>query len=117
MSFTLGMVNRKDIKAEFDAKILKGLKDSGAILLGVTNIPEYNLWVESRNNVYGQTSNPYDINRGVGGSSGGEVNTSYVNLFSLFFKLVITTCKFIFISNSRVLYFDQLLQKGTFYIK
>lgn len=28
--------------------------------------------METRNNIIGQTNNPYDIRRSVGGSSGGE---------------------------------------------
>ncbi|XP_075238348.1 fatty-acid amide hydrolase 2 isoform X2 [Lycorma delicatula] len=72
MNFSLGLLSRKDIKATEDADIVEKVKASGAILLGMTNIPEINLWVESRNNVYGQTNNPYNLNRIVGGSSGGE---------------------------------------------
>lgn len=30
------------------------------------------MWWESANNVHGRSNNPYDINRIVGGSSGGE---------------------------------------------
>lgn len=46
--------------------------DSGAILLGVTNVPEVCMWVESVNSIYGRTCNPYDSRRMCGGSSGGE---------------------------------------------
>lgn len=73
MSFTLGLVSRKGVKAAEDSYVVDRLKSAGAILIGVTNVPEMNLWVETRNNVYGQTNNPYDTNRIVGGSSGGEV--------------------------------------------
>lgn len=48
------------------------LIDAGAIPLGVTNISELTLWVETDNHVYGRTNNPYDPARSVGGSSGGE---------------------------------------------
>lgn len=30
------------------------------------------MWWESANNVHGRSNNPYDVNRIVGGSSGGE---------------------------------------------
>lgn len=73
MKFSCGMVCRKDIRASEDSDIVKGLKNSGAILIAMTNVPELNLWIETRNNVYGQTNNPYDTNRIAGGSSGGEV--------------------------------------------
>lgn len=59
--------------ATFDSEIVKQLKDTGAILIGVTNVPELNLWIETRNYVFGQTNNPYNTNCIAGGSSGGEV--------------------------------------------
>lgn len=74
MNWTCGMTCRKGSKATFDAEIVKQMKDAGAILIGVTNVPELNLWIETRNYVYGQTNNPYNTNRIAGGSSGGEVN-------------------------------------------
>lgn len=92
MKFSCGMVCRKAIRASEDADIVKGLKNAGAILIGMTNVPELNLWIETRNNVYGQTSNPYNTNRIAGGSSGGEVKneTNYLanwsNIASAFFS-------------------------------
>jgi fatty acid amide hydrolase 2 len=73
MHQTLGLVSRQNVKAAEDADVVSLLKKAGGILIAVTNIPEYNLWCESRNNVYGQTLNPYNTTRTVGGSSGGEV--------------------------------------------
>lgn len=70
---TLGLISRRNIKAVEDADVVILLKKAGGILIAVTNIPEFNLWVETRNNVYGQTLNPYNTTRTVGGSSGGEV--------------------------------------------
>ena len=46
--------------------------DAGAIPLGLTNISELTLWIESDNRVYGRANNPYDPSRAAGGSSGGE---------------------------------------------
>lgn len=40
--------------------------------MAVTNTSELCMWMESQNNVYGRTRNPYDLSRIVGGSSGGE---------------------------------------------
>ncbi|XP_025195945.1 fatty-acid amide hydrolase 2-A [Melanaphis sacchari] len=74
MAFTFGLVSRIGAKSKEDADIVKSLKTAGAILLGVTNVPEINLWCETRNNVYGQTNNPYNTNRSAGGSSGGEAS-------------------------------------------
>lgn len=73
MAFTCGLVSRKGHRASIDSTVVKRMKDSGAILIAVTNIPELNLWCETRNNVYGQTQNPYDFTKTAGGSSGGEV--------------------------------------------
>lgn len=73
MAFTFGMVSRAGYKATEDADIVTCIKRSGAILMGVSNVPELNLWCETRNNIYGQTLNPYDSSRTTGGSSGGEV--------------------------------------------
>ncbi|CAG2062064.1 unnamed protein product [Timema podura] len=69
---TLGLVSRRNTKATEDADAVVLMKEAGAILLGTTNIPELNMWCETRNNVFGQTLNPYNTTRTVGGSSGGE---------------------------------------------
>jgi fatty acid amide hydrolase 2 len=44
----------------------------GALFLGLTNVPEFGFWFETDNPVYGRTSNPFDLTRTSGGSSGGE---------------------------------------------
>jgi amidase len=46
--------------------------DAGAELIGKTNLPPYGGGIETVNEVFGRTSNPYDLTRTVGGSSGGE---------------------------------------------
>ncbi|KAL0275321.1 UNVERIFIED_CONTAM: hypothetical protein PYX00_003209 [Menopon gallinae] len=72
LSFTFGMLSRRKEKGTEDAELVRLMKEAGGILLGVTNIPELNLWCETRNNLFGQTLNPYNTTRTVGGSSGGE---------------------------------------------
>lgn len=67
-----GLVARKDVIAREDATTVRRLRDAGAIPLGVTNVSELCMWMESNNRVYGRTNNPYDPSRIVGGSSGGE---------------------------------------------
>ncbi|VVC30972.1 Amidase signature domain [Cinara cedri] len=74
MAWTFGMLSRTGIKCNEDAEVVKSLKTAGAILIGVTNVPEINLWCETRNKVYGQTNNPYNTNFTAGGSSGGEAS-------------------------------------------
>lgn len=72
MLHTLGLMNRRDYRSPEDATVVHLVKKAGGILIAKTNIPEMNLWTESRNNLYGQTCNPYNTTRNVGGSSGGE---------------------------------------------
>jgi fatty acid amide hydrolase 2 len=67
-----GLVARKDVVATTDATAVARLRAAGAIPLGVTNLSELCMWMESNNNVYGRSNNPYDPSRIVGGSSGGE---------------------------------------------
>ena len=55
-----------------DATAVRRLKQAGAILLGKTNLPEFALWSETSNEVFGQTVNPWNADRTAGGSSGGE---------------------------------------------
>ncbi|XP_076254296.1 fatty-acid amide hydrolase 2-like [Rhynchophorus ferrugineus] len=74
MAFTFGLKKRKGHKAHFDADCVELMKKAGAILVGVTNIPQLNLWQETSNPIYGLTKNPYNTSRNVGGSSGGEAS-------------------------------------------
>lgn len=69
---TMGSMFRQNHRSTQDSTVVEYLKSAGGIILAKTNIPELNMWTESRNNVYGQTNNPYDTTRTVGGSSGGE---------------------------------------------
>ena len=72
MPHTSGLAARVGIIAEHDATVVARVREAGAIPLGVTNISELCMWLESNNRVYGRTNNPYDASRIVGGSSGGE---------------------------------------------
>jgi len=72
MPQSAGVVARKDVRAQSTAPAVERLLGAGAIPLGVTNISELTLWIESSNRVYGRTSTPYDPGRSAGGSSGGE---------------------------------------------
>lgn len=69
---TLGILSRRNLKAKEDAECIALMKQAGAIIICTSNIPEINRWQETRNNIIGQTNNPYDTRRTVGGSSGGE---------------------------------------------
>ncbi|MCP4130325.1 MAG: amidase [bacterium] len=72
MPNTAGVVSRKKYTGKADATGVMRIKQAGAIPLGVTNVPELCLWLETFNHVYGRTKNPYKTSRVVGGSSGGE---------------------------------------------
>ncbi|KAJ8977273.1 hypothetical protein NQ317_006801 [Molorchus minor] len=72
MIHTSGLVKRKNIIASEDAKAIACLRNAGAIPIALTNVSELCMWWESANNVHGRTSNPYNTNHIVGGSSGGE---------------------------------------------
>jgi Asp-tRNA(Asn)/Glu-tRNA(Gln) amidotransferase A subunit family amidase len=67
-----GSLLRKDYVAQADAPLVARLRGAGAILLGNTNTPEYLMAYEADNSLSGKTSNPWNLERSSGGSSGGE---------------------------------------------
>jgi amidase len=54
-----------------DATAVRRLRDAGAIIVGKTNTPLYAGDNQTFNEVFGQTNNPWDLDRTPGGSSGG----------------------------------------------
>jgi fatty acid amide hydrolase 2 len=72
MPQTSGLPSRVGFRPEQDATAVARIRAAGAIPMGVTNVSELCMWMESFNKVYGRTHNPYDLRRIVGGSSGGE---------------------------------------------
>jgi amidase len=58
--------------AASDAAAVARLRAEGAIVVGLTNVPEMGRGGESDNTLYGRTNNPYDLTRTPGGSSGGS---------------------------------------------
>ncbi len=68
---TAGSVGWRERVPTRDAAVVARLKAAGGILLGKTNTPEFTWSDETDNDVYGRTSNPYDLSRTPGGSSGG----------------------------------------------
>jgi Asp-tRNA(Asn)/Glu-tRNA(Gln) amidotransferase A subunit family amidase len=63
---------RAGLVATQDAPLVARLKHAGAIVLGMTNAPEFLMAWETDNLLYGRTNNPWDVERTPGGSSGGE---------------------------------------------
>ncbi|GAB4443387.1 MAG: amidase [Anaerolineae bacterium] len=69
---TGGTLGRATYIPPQDAPVVARLRAAGAIILGLTNVPEMSYGYESDNLIYGRTNNPYDLARTAGGSSGGE---------------------------------------------
>jgi Asp-tRNA(Asn)/Glu-tRNA(Gln) amidotransferase A subunit family amidase len=65
------VLHRGNISA-CDAEAVRRLRSGGAVFLGTTNCPEFLMAYETDNLLYGKTSNPWDLDRTAGGSSGGE---------------------------------------------
>jgi amidase len=57
---------------ERNADAAERLVAAGAVIFGKTNVPLYAGDFQSYNDVYGTTSNPWDLSRAPGGSSGGS---------------------------------------------
>lgn len=69
---TWGHPQFKDKPAPRDALLVRRLKAAGAIIIGKTNVPADLTDWQSFNPVYGRTSNPHNLDRSPGGSSGGS---------------------------------------------
>ncbi len=63
--------HRNHVPAE-DAVQVSRLKAAGAVVLGKTNVPLGLQDIQSFNEIYGTTTNPWDHGRTAGGSSGGS---------------------------------------------
>jgi amidase len=71
MPTTLGTLVFKDYRPTRDAYAIERLKKSGAIILGKTTLSEYAAG-DTFGSMFGVSRNPYDLERTVGGSSGGS---------------------------------------------
>ena len=58
--------------AASDAPLVSRLRAAGALILGVTNVPDLLVAYETDNLLYGRTNNPWNLDYTAGGSSGGE---------------------------------------------
>ncbi len=69
---TNGIAENKALVSKLDAPVVERMKAAGAIPLGRTNLPDLALRVHSYSELWGRTLNPWNAERNVGGSSGGE---------------------------------------------
>jgi amidase len=69
---TWGMPAHWDHMPAEDAVQVSRLKTAGAVVLGKTNVPLGLQDIQSFNEIYGTTNNPWDHDRTPGGSSGGS---------------------------------------------
>ena len=65
------LLHRGEVCTE-DAVVVARLRAAGVLILGTTNCPEFLMAYETANLLHGRTSNPWDLSRSPGGSSGGE---------------------------------------------
>jgi len=61
-----------DFVPDHDSEMVKRFKATGLIIVGKTNVPEYGLMPVTEPELFGPASNPWDLTRNPGGSSGGS---------------------------------------------
>ena len=69
---TGGAAELRDHVPVADAPAVARLKTAGAIVFGKTNVPPWSADVQTFNDLFGQTNNPWDLTRTPGGSSGAS---------------------------------------------
>lgn len=74
------MLPKHELVAPRDATIVAKLRKAGAILVGVSNMPDFAASDTTRSTAFGRTGNAYDVRFSPGGSSGGTVTSVTSNL-------------------------------------
>ncbi len=72
MPATSGDPILKEYIPKQNATAVERLIAAGAIVFGKTNVPFHAMDIQSYNEIYGTTNNPWDLSRTPGGSSGGS---------------------------------------------
>ena len=78
MPTTHGTLVFRDYRPPRDAFVIERLKKAGAIILGKTTLSEYAAG-DTYGSMFGVSRNPYDLERTVGGSSGGSGGATTAN--------------------------------------
>ena len=76
------MIPGHELIAPRDSTIVSRLRAAGAIIIGVTNMPDFAASDTNRSTAFGRTGNAYDVRFSPGGSSGGTV-TSVTSNFAV----------------------------------
>lgn len=66
-----------------DAIVVSRIRQAGGIILGKTNVPRLTLDVQTFNDLFGVTNNPWLLNYTTGGSSGGSAAAISMNMASI----------------------------------
>jgi fatty acid amide hydrolase len=72
LATTLGIVTRRAAVDHDDCSLVHRIRESGAVVVGKSNVPQALYLHETENPIYGRTNNPWSCGHGPGGSSGGD---------------------------------------------
>ena len=83
LATTWGVESLRNNIATTDAVAVRRLKEAGAIFYGKTNVPFMLADIQTYNDIYGTTNNPFDTELAPGGSSGGSAAALAAGLSAL----------------------------------